>query len=393
LKSNRLYGLFVRRKEVGWCIALAGNTNPTLNALTEKGIMHDGKIPSKNPSVKDSLSEATLTAQFLTENGISLDGSGVEALVSLEITYRRLNLNPQRLHERLAPGLEAFLKERGERLQKEKSQEQHRKTMQERAMELSRASDLTPTVYRNDHHIMRFPIFSTSQGKRLEPIHYEFTDRQKNRRFLTVTANATYGMADQRDGDIIRYVITKIGEIGMRTGYFPCSVEVTAYELLKTIGKDDRQQSYEWLECALNRLATTCVHTNVFTKNPADPAQEYLGSLVSFDYLKPQGRIRKISITLSRSLFISAACQGLLKIDQAILLESGNLRKALLERIKVHMGVKDTWMVGLKKLAALCAFQQPMKRFKEAITRAKLPYTARYHKNSLGEEIITFTAF
>ncbi|MFN9959195.1 MAG: hypothetical protein ACK55I_39385, partial [bacterium] len=124
-------------------------------------------------------------------------------------TYRRLNLNPQRLHERLAPGLEAFLKERGERLQKEKSQEQHRKTMQERAMELSRASDLTPTVYRNDHHIMRFPIFSTSQGKRLEPIHYEFTDRQKNRRFLTVTANATYGMADQRDGDIIRYVITK----------------------------------------------------------------------------------------------------------------------------------------------------------------------------------------
>lgn len=353
--------------------------------------MQHPRIPSSTSLVKEPSSDTRLTTKFLTEKCISLDELGVDGLLSMETNYRRLSLNQECLRERLEPGFQKFLKERTERIQKKKTQEQRQKERQEQTIELSKSSEITPTAYRNDHHIMRFPIFSTNQEKRIEPIHYEFTDVQGNHRFLTVTANATYGMANQRDGDIIRYVLTKIGEIGMRTGYFACSVEVTAYELLKAIGKEDRKQSYEWLEVALKRLATTCVHTNVFTKNPVDPEQEYLGSLVSFDYLKPQGRIRKLSITVSHSLFISVAHQGLLKIDQEILLETGNLRKALLERVQVYMGAKEIWMVALKKLATLCAFQQPMKRFKEAITRAKLPYDVQYHRNSLKIEIATFT--
>lgn len=116
-----------------------------------------------------------------------------------------------------------------------------------------------------------------------------------------------------------------------------------------------------------------------------------MGTLASFEYLEQDGIASQITISLSSTLFISTVTQGLLRIDKSVLIESGNLRKALLERIQVHMGRRKCWSVATKKLAALCAFEQPMKRFKEAITRANLPYDVQYHKNSLRVDIATFT--
>jgi plasmid replication initiation protein len=116
--------------------------------------------------------------------------------------------------------------------------------MQELAMKLSESMSIIPSAYRNDQHIMRYPLFTTSKIKRFDPIEYEFIDKNGDRRFITVTANAKYGMADQRDADILRYALTKMGEVFLKTGYAAPYVKVSPYELLRGIGKDAGVKGY-----------------------------------------------------------------------------------------------------------------------------------------------------
>jgi len=80
----------------------------------------------------------------------------------------------------------------------------------------------------------------------------------------------------------------------------------------------------------------------------------------------------------------------LLELD--FLDERGNLRKKLLEIVAVHIGNNGkAWSIGMKQLAAQCAFTKEPKRFKEALKRAKLPYEISFHKDRLGGQIVTFS--
>jgi hypothetical protein len=78
----------------------------------------------------------------------------------------------------------------------------------EKVANLKAVEPVCLTRYRNARLIMANPLFSCDQKKRTEPIEYRFLDSDGHERFVQVTANATYGMATQRDADIIRFAIS-----------------------------------------------------------------------------------------------------------------------------------------------------------------------------------------
>ena len=102
------------------------------------------------------------------------------------------------------------LKERAAELKKKQeeqaSQEQAEKN--KNAFELA-CTPISLSQVRSERHFMRYPLFSTDQKIRFQPIEYRSQD---GTRYVTVTANATYGMATQRDADILRYAISKLAE-------------------------------------------------------------------------------------------------------------------------------------------------------------------------------------
>lgn len=348
---------------------------------------------AKKPST--TIEAAAAVKAFLKEHGIGESEAGVAELIQFEASLEKMRLN--RSGSVLQRRLGEFLAARTAAARQREAQEREMARMQVLAMELSQSPSLSLTACRNDQHLMRYPLFSTSRGKRLEPIEYQCRDRHGNRRYLTVTGNAKYGMADQRDADIVRYALSKMGEVFLKTGYAAPYVRVSAYELLQSIGKDAGKKGYLWLRQAMRRLAGMLLETNILTTDPQDPAVEYVGSLVSFE-VKPGagGSGRKawgdIAIHIAPVLYRSAALRGLLCIEQSVMREQGNLRKALLERIQVFMGDKQSWSVELRRFAELCAIDpaQPLWRFREDMKRARLPYGVRYHRNSQGREIVTF---
>jgi plasmid replication initiation protein len=258
----------------------------------------------------------------------------------------------------------------------------------EKLADLKAAEPISLTRYRNARFIMANPLFSCDQKKRIEPIEYRFYDSEGHERFVQVTANATYGMATQRDADIIRYAISKIGEIGQQTGHYPDTIEESAYALLKAIGKSNTKQDYAWLQDAIKRISGHMIHTNAFTANNQTV---FLENIADFRWVEDKTRqIRKLRIRLADLLIEAIRDRGILAIDQSVIKESGSLTKRLLELVKVHMGTKGEWEISLEKLKSIIPYQGALKYFKQDIRRCNLPYKLMFRTNTSKEQIVRF---
>jgi plasmid replication initiation protein len=244
------------------------------------------------------------------------------------------------------------------------------------------------TGYRNARSIMVNPLFSCDQKKRTEPIEYRFLDSEGNQRFIQVTANATYGMATQRDADIVRFTISKIGEIGQQTGHYPDTIEESAYALLKAIGKSNTKQNYIWLREAIERLSGHIIKTNTFTSNSKTT---FIDNIAGFEWVEDQNRaIQKLKIRLPKQLIEAIRNRGILIIDQTVIEESGSLKKRILELVQVHMGAKKDWEIGLEKLKIIIPYNAESKYFKKELKRCNLPYEVTFRTNSSKQQIVRF---
>lgn len=240
---------------------------------------------------------------------------------------------------------------------------------------------------RSERHFMRYPLFATDKETRFEPIEYKSQD---GTRFVTVTANATYGMATQRDADVLRYAISKLTEAAfLSKGGFTPTVAFTRYEVLTAIGKNDHQQDYKWLNGAIQRLANTGYETNIFS---VSPNRKHHGPLATFETLHdPETKeIKGIAVHFAPDIVAAIRDRGVLAVSETVLLESGDLKKRLLEVIQVHMGENPKWEITLSELARLCAYSRPLKYLKERINRSELPYKVSYRKGRTGQ-VASFT--
>lgn len=258
------------------------------------------------------------------------------------------------------------------------------------ASELSKQTHLPLSCYRTHGPLMGLPFFTTAKEKQSQP--YEFTYRDDNgqHRYLNVAPNPEFGQADQRDADILRYVLSKIGEVMLRSGQLVMSVRVTRYELLQALGRESGGQDYKWMEKALDRLASTFYRTNVLHSSAKEG---FRGCLMSFTYIKDdEEKIEEVEITLTKAFGDALAQQGaFLAIDEDILKEKSNIRKFLLELIRKQMGEKGLWEIALSKLHERSRSVLSIYDFKKQVKNSRLPYEIEFRKSKVtGEQIVKF---
>jgi len=257
--------------------------------------------------------------------------------------------------------------------------------LREKALELAQGPvDLTR--YRNERNLMLFPFCSTAKAKRIKDINYTSSD---GKRWLEVTANHKYGMAKIWDFDILRFAISKAGEIALQVGYFPSYVDFTSYECLKAIGRiTNTGKNYVWLEEAFSRLVSTTYKGNIFKE---DENRSEIFTLINIEYIKnQQGQVDKIRMHFNQRIQESAKLRGLLAIDKKILREESGIKKRLFELATVSMGKEKSWTVGLERLQAMCAHEGELKKFKRQLKEYDLPWIIAFSKAIGGGENVTF---
>jgi len=247
--------------------------------------------------------------------------------------------------------------------------------LREQALVLAK-SPVDLTRYRNERNLMLFPFCSTAKAKRIKSIRYSSAD---GKRWLEVTANHDYGMAKIWDFDILRFALSKAGEIALQIGYFPSYIDFTAYECLKAVGRDVKAgKNYIWVEEALVRLVSTTYRGNIFRE---DENRSEIFTLINVEYLKNrEEQVDKIRINFNNRIQESAKLRGLLAIDQMILKEESGIKKKLLELVAVSIGKESSWKIGLERLQSLCAHEGTLKRFKYELTQYDLPWEINFIK-------------
>ncbi len=278
------------------------------------------------------------------------------------------------------------MKKRAEEIAAKKKAAQQAKEaeLRERANELA-VVPIDITRYRNERNIMLYPLCSTSKRKRLAPIRYESAN---GKYWLEVTANHTYGMVKIWDFDILRYALSKAGEIARITGIFPEAVEFSGYECLKALGRKPTGTVYQWLREALSRSASTTYKGNVFGNNHTTE----IFTLIKARYTDETKKLERIRITFDERLIESAQNnKGLLAINSEILHEEAGIKKRLLELVQVSKGDNSSWTVSLKRLQAMCAHEGRLKDFKYQLKSYNLPWDIRFTPILEGGEKATFS--
>jgi len=278
-------------------------------------------------------------------------------------------------------------------VQSEKEKQQRKREEKLNSPEAKKALELSEkpvhlTMYRNEQNLMRYPFCSISRQKRLETLEYRSASGE---RWLEVTANHKYGMAKIWDFDILRYAISKAGEISWKCEFFPSRVTISPYECLKALGKNvTAGKNYAWFRGALMRLTTTTYLGNIFRE---DIKIEDAFALISYKKIKrPDRRFDRIEITFNERIVESICCKnGILSIDPAVVQETSGIKKRLLELVKMSMGAKKEWEVGIKQLHNMCACEGKIRRFKHELPKMGLPWEINFGKNTDQEDKVIFS--
>lgn len=266
-------------------------------------------------------------------------------------------------------------------------QESEDTPLRERALEQAK-STVNLTRYRNERNLMLFPFCSTAKTKRLKGIRYVSSD---GKRWLEVTANHDYGMAKIWDFDILRFALSKAGEIALQVGYFPNVVEFSGYECLKALGRNPESGSnLQWIKEGLRRLCLTGYSGNIFREN--EKITEIF-TLIKASYIDQSGKLERINISFDERLVESIRySKGLLAIDKNLLREEAGIKKRLLELVMVSIGKEESWMVGIERLQALCAHEGTLKRFKYELKQYDLPWEISFSKGTTKNINVIFAA-
>ncbi len=287
-------------------------------------------------------------------------------------------------HQKLLDDLDRQRTEREAREAQER-QEAAEAPLREQALELARAPvDLTR--YRNERNLMLFPFCSTAKAKRVKGIRYVSAD---GKRWLEVTANYDYGMAKIWDFDILRFALSKAGEVALQVGYFPNSIEFSGYECLKALNRSDQGKNYRWFRDAINRLCLTGYKGNIFRENERTTE---VFTLIQASYEDETGKIERIRLVFNERIVESIKLfKGLLSINQDVINEEAGIKKRLLELVAVSKGKELSWTVKLERLQALCAHEGIVKEFKRQLKEYCLPWDVSFNKAVGGGQNVIFT--
>ena len=259
-----------------------------------------------------------------------------------------------------------------------------RNTQEQASEAAKRKIDLT--AYRNERNLMLYPFCSTSKRKRLNTIEYKSGD---GRRWLEVSANHKFGMAKIWDFDILRYALSKAGEIKYAFGHFPNQVQFSGYECLIALRKDPRAgQNHIWLREALARLVSTTYRGNIFR----DDSNEVGFTLIGYELVDGKGGVERIKIIFNERLLESVKMtNSLLEVNKDVMLEDSGIKKRLLELVQVSKGERQEWSVRVLLLKEMCAHEGRLNNFKAQLKELGLPWEVTFSTTVTQEEKVTFS--
>jgi len=279
-----------------------------------------------------------------------------------------------------------------EKIRAEEEEKKKRKVVADKVREYGATPNLPLSGYRNHPPFMSLPFFATAKATQTESYEFNYTDEQGNARFLHVKPLKDYGQPDQRDADVLRCVLSKIGELFLRYDEIADTVTLTRAEILRSIGKGDGKEDYKWLKNALDRLSSTHYKTNTLYSNAEEG---FSGTLISYKLCGSENEGGStVVVTLAKAFYEALAVGGnaFLQIDEKVIKEKSNLRKAVLELVAKSMGEKLVWEISLKKLKERLRNTTQMREFKRQLSsRLNLPFSITFRKGKMGDEIVTFT--
>ena len=230
------------------------------------------------------------------------------------------------------------------------------------------------TRYRNERNFMSYPMFSTvypkgGKNRRTNDV-YEYNDGERK---FVVTPNSSFGMPDQVDGNILRYAISKAVEVKRKYGAVPSCIEVSRYELCRELGLKTGGTQYVEINNRLNRIAGAQFVGNLFKRD-----EIFTGTLVSFSYPEGTGQIQ-IAFNSKLLEAIEDDCSCLAISDEILRLKSP-LQIRLIEFLRLRMGDKEEWVIGLEKLKNYCGVPKEMtlRLFKRNLLRQTIPYSIEF---------------
>lgn len=273
--------------------------------------------------------------------------------------------------------------------QKLKNTQKNQGNIRQKTNKITASNQVIINAYKSVRDVMALPMFSTDQKIRTENIEYNCSLRGKDRYVKVMCKEVDVGIANQGDADIIRFAISKIGAARNITGDITNTVEFTRYEILKALGKGTSKREYEWLKSSIKRIGSTTYETNIWTDKPND---YYFGTLASFYITENEKKqIDRIQMVFCDPLYQHMKKNQILTIHEAIMKDSGYLKKKIIELAQVYMGKDNYWKVSLDKFREMCAYRKTNRRIRADIKRMKIPYQVEFSTDKISKiDLITF---
>jgi len=186
---------------------------------------------------------------------------------------------------------------------------------------------------RDQRDLMERPFFSLAKSKRVVPIHYEAGDVR-----VEVFAVQQHGMATIWDADVLIWAASQIVEAenhGLRTSRF---LRFTPYQLLTAIGRETGARDYKLLKCALTRLQSTVIRTNI------RQGENWRGHQFSWineweELTRTDGRVEGMEFVLPDWFYRGVIDRSLvLTIDPAYFRLTGGIERWLYRVARKHAG-------------------------------------------------------
>ena len=297
-----------------------------------------------------------------------------------EVTMTKQNTNPLFIEELRQRHEQRIVKQQSDEIEEfEKTRENCLEIVNELAEGL-----VDITRYRNERSIMALPLFSTRCTKRspreTQPIYHEIRTAKGTKKF-TVTPDPRLGMPDEVDANILRFAISKGREVRHKVGYFPSHIDTTRFELCQVLGLKPSGQTYKTLIQRLERLEAARFKGNIFSFNEKDI---YGGSLITYRYVNEtlaSSPIRiEFTVSFRKHLEQEDVC---LTVPDEIMKMQSSLQIRLVELIRLRMGGRSRWIIGLERLKQECNIPERynLKYFKRDIQRLVLPYAIAFSKD------------
>ena len=256
------------------------------------------------------------------------------------------------------------------------------------------ASTYTDRVtWKADRRMTAYPLFAPDKRNRCDIFEYTSPD---GRYKITVFPHPKLGRAKVWDADVFNYFLSRAYAAYQKTQQIPRSIQTTAYQVLKALGKEPKTgKNHKWLHDAIRRLNATIYQANIFD---GVGRGEKGFNLLNYDFeekeVNGQKVIDKIVIQFNPELIecwlndikhILALPNGVL--EECLKEQRSGLRKRLLLLIGTRLGNQESIVVSLENFKGLCGYTGENRRFKAALKEIipSLPWRIEFSGQARGK--------